>query len=345
LAESKLTIYQWETNSVCSNYRLIFPGNAIGRFDGVEVKLLKNFGQVEFSEILENGDIFIIQRMFMMNNLDQIIFALRKKGVSVIYEIDDNLLTLDPNSRFASTAPKDYAKKIKDCIKACEFVQCSTSPLAAVISKFHPNVMTLENQLEYAPEFIEKIVGQKVIVGYAAGQDHNLDWAIVQDAYNAVIADLYSLGIQVETWIIGDKAIFDSINSDCKKLIPMMNREEYLRVLSQIDISIMPLKNSAFNKCKSDVKYLESASQGTPVLASRLVYGKTIIDGQTGLLFSDAQEFYAQLTRLITDRSLARHIAVQAHEYVRKNRLIDQHAHRWLSTYQAWRNRGNTKAR
>jgi glycosyltransferase involved in cell wall biosynthesis len=80
---------------------------------------------------------------------------------------------------------------------------------------------------------------------------------------------------------------------------------------------------------------------GTPVVASNNVYGRTIKDDSTGLLFHNTAEFSRQLTRLVVDRSTADRIARAAHMYVRANRLIEQHASRWASTYSDWYDRRN----
>jgi glycosyltransferase involved in cell wall biosynthesis len=72
------------------------------------------------------------------------------------------------------------------------------------------------------------------------------------------------------------------------------------------------------------------------VLASNLVYGRTIVDGRTGVLFRSAEEFSAQMIRLVTDRPFARSLAREAHRYVSEHRLIHQHVAKWASVYREW---------
>jgi glycosyltransferase involved in cell wall biosynthesis len=158
----------------------------------------------------------------------------------------------------------------------------------------------------------------------------------VRDAYNRTVADLSSQGVEIETWIVGDPQIFTSVTSPRKRLLPIMPRDVYLGFLTHVDVSIIPLKDCAFNESKSDVKYLESAAMGTPVIASNIVYGRTIIDGESGLLFRNSEEFASQLRRLVTDKTFALRVAKAAHTYVKENRVIDQHAAKWASTYLDW---------
>jgi glycosyltransferase involved in cell wall biosynthesis len=332
----KLKVYQLEANEVCASYRLIFPGNALNRLTDVQVTLLRDFAQREYDEVLREADLFVIQRMAMVPDLAELIADLNRRDILAVYEIDDDLLHLDPASRQAAVNPADYAAQIERCIRACQCVQCATKSLAASLAAIHPEVAVLENQLEDVPPFSAKPPRETVIVGYAAGADHGHDWPVVRDAYNRTCAALATRGTLIETWIIGDPQIFESIESPRKRLLPLLPRPEYMKFLGAIDLSIMPLKDSVFNRSKSDIKYLESAAMGTPVLASDLVYGQTISNGDTGLVFRNADEFASGLEQLVRDRPFAQSLARAAHAYASENRLVDHHAPRWAAVYKDW---------
>ena len=337
MTQRKLKVYQLESNAVCAPYRLIYPGNALTRLTDIQVTLLRDVGQREYDEVLREADLFVIQRMELVPDLADLIEELNRRGIIVVYDIDDDLPHLDPASRQATLNPGNYAPRIESCIRACQCVQCATEELAGSLAGIHPEVAVLENQLDHVPPLVENPVQRQVtVVGYAAGSDHGHDWPLVRDAYNRALAELARRGREIETWIVGDQGIFDSVASARKRLLPLLPRDEYMKFLGAIDISIMPLKESAFNRSKSDIKYLESAAMGTPVLGSDLVYGRTISDGETGLVFRSAEEFASQLTRLVGDRPFQRRIADAAYRYVKSNRLIDQHAARWASVYKGW---------
>ncbi|SRR6266567_5488414 len=336
MTPKRLKIYQLESNTVCSPYRLVYPGDALNRLTDIEVKLFPDFGQKQCDELLQEADIFIIQRMVMVDHLGELIAALNRRGIIVVYDIDDDLMHLEPGSRQAALNPPDYAARVEKCIRACQAVQCATPALAVSLAGVHSEIVVLENQLGGVPAFGEKAANPIPIVAYAAGTDHAPDWATVKDAYNRTIAELESKGRPVESWIVGDAAIFNSVASPRKRFFPVLAREEYLGLLARADVSIIPLKDVVFNESKSDVKFLESASVGTPVLASKMVYARTIDHGRNGLLFGSADDFGVQLTRLVTEQPLAHGIAREAHRYVSKHRLIDQHVSAWESVYKKW---------
>ncbi len=47
----------------------------------------------------------------------------------------------------------------------------------------------------------------------------------------------------------------------------------------------MPLLDNPFNRCKSDLKFIEAASHRVTAIASPTAYADTIVDGQTGIIF------------------------------------------------------------
>ncbi|MDD6127293.1 MAG: glycosyltransferase, partial [Veillonellaceae bacterium] len=85
-----------------------------------------------------------------------------------------------------------------------------------------------------------------------------------------------------------------------------------------------------------DLKFIESAGHGAVVLASPTVYERTVVDGCTGCIYHNPEEFSEKLARLIEDAPYRHAIADAAYGYVRKHRLLSQHymerirAYSWL---------------
>ena len=337
MASAPLHIYQLVTNPVCSPYRLEIPGKALNDCEGIKVTLLTCFGQAEYKKVIHEADIIILQRLHMEPQTHQVLDGFKQAGKLIVYEIDDDLIHLNPESRYAKQAPKGYGQSIEACIRACHAVQCSTSQLAERIKAFHTEVAVLPNQLDQVAPFIEKSQrGGPVIVGYAAGQDHYLDWLTIGAEYNRTVAEMESGGVKMETWIIGDQEIYESLSTANKRFFPLLSRMDYMQFLRNLNISLCPLADNFFNQAKSDVKYLESAASSSAVLASRVVYGDTVTHGETGALFSNAQEFGQQLRRLVKEPQYASQMAVNAHQSVAATRLIRQHVNEWVEVYRDW---------
>ena len=84
----------------------------------------------------------------------------------------------------------------------------------------------------------------------------------------------------------------------------------------------MPLADNLFNRAKSDLKFIEAAAARVVPLASTVVYGDSIEDGKTGVLFRDIDELRDRLLRLVVMPDLTRDIGDAARAYVAENRMI-----------------------
>ena len=194
-------------------------------------------------------------------------------------------------------------------------------PNIDVIRAINPAVSVFENQIEtLEPLTISETGKRPLIIGYGAGLHHDLDWGTVSDSYNKVCDSLNGSGVNFETWIFGSEAVFNSIRGENKRLFPMVLLETYYSVLRYIDVSLMPLRDTHFNRSKSDIKFLEAASHGSACLASNVVYEKTITSSETGFIYSSPQAFQDQLEALATDSALRNRIIVNAYEYVQTHR-------------------------
>jgi glycosyltransferase involved in cell wall biosynthesis len=95
-----------------------------------------------------------------------------------------------------------------------------------------------------------------------------------------------------------------------------------MRMLGEADLAFMPLADTAFNRAKSDLKFIEAGACRVAALASPVVYGDVIEDGKTGLLFRDARELRAALLRLLADPEATRGLGDAARGYVASQRML-----------------------
>ncbi len=84
----------------------------------------------------------------------------------------------------------------------------------------------------------------------------------------------------------------------------------------------MPLRDTLFNRCKSDLKYIEAAPHRAVALAAPTAYGDSIENGVNGLLFDDPETLHAQLLALVANQAAARDIAERARQDVAEHRML-----------------------
>jgi hypothetical protein len=165
------------------------------------------------------------------------------------------------------------------------------------------------------------------------------DWRPFVPALNRVAA---MAGARLQFKVVADREFFDALETPNKSFAPLCDYQTYNDILSRCDVSFMPLTDNAFNRCKSDLKYLEAAACRVTPLASAVVYGDTIEDGRTGLLFADADGLQRQLLRLLSDTGLGRSLGDSARSYVMRHRMLAYQVARRADWYKSLWNRRET---
>ncbi len=216
----------------------------------------------------------------------------------------------------------------------CHGVQCSTKPLADAFLTHNSEVALFENQLMRMPAPALK-PKDSIRVFFGALNRKNA-WEPLIDVYNKVIAD----HPEIEPVILFDKEFFEAIESPNKKFSPLVKYDEYIRIISSCDVVLTPLDGSVFNRYKSDIKFLEAGSGGAAMIASPTVYADTIVHEHNGLIADTPEEWGQGFRRLIEDKALREKLGRNAKNYVARNRMLMQHAHKRLEWYQhLWNNR------
>ena len=93
------------------------------------------------------------------------------------------------------------------------------------------------------------------------------------------------------------------------------------------------LLDTEWNRCRSDVKWLEYAGHRVASLCADLQPYADVRDGETGLLYHHPDQLAAHLDMLLGDEALRRRIADRASEEARTERLERRHAPDRLAFY------------
>ncbi len=121
--------------------------------------------------------------------------------------------------------------------------------------------------------------------------------------------------------------LFRDMPKERKRRIRPGSIEDYYSFLETIDIGLAPLNETAFNRSRSDVKFLEYAVSGVVAVVQELApYREAVQDGKTGFFFRNQDDLISILDKLVGDRDLMSRMAKEARAYVIKERLQRNHA-------------------
>jgi glycosyltransferase involved in cell wall biosynthesis/SAM-dependent methyltransferase len=233
--------------------------------------------------------------------------TLLREGWMIVTEFDDH-----PDFFRSEAAPGEYT------YAGAHAVQTSTPALAEVLRERNPEVRVFPNAIRSLPDIRNFADAASTTVFFGA-LNRQQDWYALIPAINDVAS---RVGERLKFCVVHDHGFFEALDTPFKTFTPTCDYDTYMNLLGGCEISLMPLEDTAFNRAKSDLKFIEAAACRVAALASDVVYGDSIEDGQTGLIFRDVEEFRIRLLRLIVMPELARAIGDAARAYVENERML-----------------------
>ena len=330
----KLLLFIENTGAV-AQIRLLSPFNHLkqaGRldFDLFVMDKPQSFEYDRFDEY----EAIIFQRTSTPETVELMMQA-KRRGLKVIYDIDDNLLQLpESHPLYAQFSDAAVSAAIKAHLEMADLVTVSTGVLWSALAEYAPNRAVLRNEIDLAifPPALAKSE-QVVTIGYAAGLSHEADMQQVLPALERLLEE-YGPALEMIFFWLAPEQLRSHPQVEHLGGFPLL--QDYAAKLRQasIDIGLAPLIESPFNGAKSDVKYLEYSSQAIAGVYSRVLPYSSIVDGETGLLVDvgDSGQWYEQIKFLIDNREERRHMASSALLDVTKHRTVETLAQAWMAT-------------
>jgi hypothetical protein len=235
--------------------------------------------------------------------------ALLKKDYVIVSEFDDH-----PN--FLEERGVNLDELLS--FTAVHAVQTSTPDLAEFLKQQNPEIGLFKNGIFELPK-PDNFQNPDQLTLFFAALNRTDDWAPLIGPLNEVAR---AVGPRLKFHVMYDQAFFEALQTPHKEFSPMTDYAAYMQALSRAEIAFMPLADTPFNRAKSDLKFIEAGACRATALASHVVYGATIQDGQTGVLFRDAGELRGALLRLLAYPEATRRMADAARAYVSAERML-----------------------
>ena len=265
---------------------------------------------------LFNYDVVIFYRS-LTSDYSSLISRLQSKGKKVGFYIDD--LLWDSNFSFAY-APH-YKQRVQQFFTLADFCLFTSEYLSKYCPKGKPLLFRKAGILErrFKPKPQPRSGNFKILIS----KDH------VIPAFKDFVTSLFTQclvkePVDVYYFSQGEKLYPDHIGRFTFHKISRLPFNKYLEKITEInpDLSLMPLPDDEFHRCKCYPKYLESGVTGSCLLASDIPpYNKIIKDGVNGLLATD-QQFASKLKWAIEHRDSVTNIGHNNTKDVQENHLL-----------------------
>jgi SAM-dependent methyltransferase len=270
--------------------------------------------------------VFIMHRPALFGAEGQrLINSMIDKGWLVITEFDDH-----PDFMPGLDSPALVS------FRGVHAVQTTTPELAGLLRQRNPELALFPNAVAELPD-IRNFTDPRVLTVFFGALNREADWRHLMGAINAVIA---RAGDRLRFRVVHDEGFFQALETPNKTFTPLCDYDTYMDLLGTSEISLMPLDDNAFNRAKSDLKFIEAGACRVAALASSVVYRDSIAHGETGLIFNDPDEFHRHFLRLTAIPDLALQLGDNARRMVRRHRMLaDQVAPRIAWYRDLWERR------
>lgn len=271
---------------------------------------LKKRGDIWFSKMSDNDGI-------------DAIYGSHKEftGAKFVLDLDD-----DPdhvNHDHPDLKALDERKEMRiRMVKMADHVVCSTkeiqdsikhlNPYSTVIpNAINPKIWNFKNQIKK---------DKKIRIGWISSGSHFSDVPIIQPVMDRILLKYPNVEFHFAgmTWDeTKEDGYYHHVGVRAYKDFPKWYSEQ------GYDIAIAPLKDTQFNRAKSNIKWMEAAMLEIPIVASDVEPYKSIKHGRDGFLASSTEQWVKYLSLLIENEEKRREIGKNAKESVLKDWHID----------------------
>lgn len=317
-------------------YRSHSPGQAMSAQTDVHVVNLLSTHPLR-DQLFEGADVVVLN-MLCDPDLLPLIADRARRQQPTIFELNDDIAALSAHSPTASFYRNpEHQLLFRMTAKACSAVQFSSRELQQLYGRFAAKSAIFENQLscDLLPPSEHHEHPAPLVLGWGGSAGHFDDLAAIAGPLtqwlNSQDGVVLHLMCNDQLW-----SLFDALPASKKRHFSPGSIEEYHRFLAGIDIGLAPLLDSDFNRCRSDVKFLEYAVHGVvPLLQNVAAYRHSIENERTGLYFDSTQELLSALERLLANPELRIKMGQATQRQVTERRTEREQAPRRLAFYRS----------
>jgi glycosyltransferase involved in cell wall biosynthesis len=333
----------------CGTYRMILPANAVQKVrPDWSVELYKP-GTVKVASDQQGRaiglkgmadpdkiDVLVMQRIGTRATLGFTDWA-RDHGIATVIDADDAMWCIDKNNAaYRSWNNQQMNWKFLDQATERADLVTVTSPHLAKRYGKHGRVEIISNYLPAEVFDYERVVRNDDItaVGWTGFvSTHPRDLNVVGDAMRRITEDTEAVAR-----VIGDGRGAAKVwgVKTMEQIDPQPLGPAYFTALSTLNVGLVPLEDSNFNRGKSWLKALEFSAMGVPVVASPTVENLRLArEGGVPLLFATTpDEWYENIRWLVEHPYKREQQGEAARAAVQKNFTMESVGERWAAAWE-----------
>lgn len=304
-------------------HRVFIPLSAMPE---IEVTFTNGIGENSPIKSFKGFHVVMVNRMFPANLLSEVLRQRIKYGFRLVVDMDDHWELDASHALYQHYKKHNLSTYILHAITVADAVSVTHERLAEAVYPYCKNVHVLPNAIDGKhPQFnILHEPGAKTRLFWAGGITHGKDLEILRGPIRRINADkylkervmmvmgghqkgypdwdrmasVYTNGLQIPGCILDGKPV-----------------HEYYSLYKFADVCMVPLVATRFNSYKSNLKILEAANLGLPVIVSNVHPYKGFPDELVN--YVDTQpDWYRHVRRLVRDPTFAAQQGAALKDYV-----------------------------
>ena len=324
-----MKILGWGNDTGAKYWRLVDP-----------FKYLRKLGHKAFvsdeeitKKACEWADIFVVSSVVNKDAIALLYEYQQTKGKKIVVDCDD-YFQLNNDSPFQiEHEVSDASAVIKRTMEIADLVTVSTNRLAFHVKNINKNVVVLPNYMDMERWDLPKLhnTSDTIRIGWAGSLTHLNDLKSIVEPLKAICKEFP----QVRLIFIGEQRIADELEGcsvECMLGVPFDVWPTRLNGL-QLDIGLAPLLPTEFNRCKTNIKFLEYAIAEVPGVYSNVVYEHRDFDPKFGLVADKPDQWYRSIKHLIVYPERRKEIASGSYSLVKRKYDLEKNIHKWQETY------------
>lgn len=337
-------------------YRQIQPYTWMDRYykNRVSVRFIQSAITFNASELFKDLHFVMLQGIHtgLPHLYSKIMDACAKLNIKVIYDIDDLDFKVSPNNPvYAQFVEKKLDEMVINCLKTATLVTTTTRKLANECREYNRNVYVFPNAMDYDYWYWNYPKKQDgwVRIGVITGSSHTHDmlkiqgigkWIIeefpntkfVLGGYDSRCGSSIKDGMKYINYWEGKGNVWKDyisilLGKDYDKnrveILKTQPIDIYPKLYSDLDVSLIPLKDNRFNASKSQLKIIESSVRSIPIVCSDTRSYEDIVSGVNGLMARSIPEWKSQIRRLVESEELRKQLGTRLHDDLIKTHDIN----------------------
>lgn len=314
--------------SPCGSIRLVQPFDVVAA--GASDLLVEHCdGRSVFQRA---ADVLVCQRhaVATVAEADRLIEHCRRTGMRLVYDLDDDLLSI-PDDHPEAAPLRALAAVVLRLVLAADRVWVATPALAARLAGVRPDAEVVPNALDdrlWQPPTPRRADGQVRIV-YMGTATHDGELGFLTPVA-AALRRRYGDRVRFEVVGVTARALpagferrlpdGDAANASYPGFVEWFGRQRW-------EIAVSPLVDGPFNRCKSAIKLMDYAALGLPIVASRHPEYEAAFGNDHGvrLVENDEAAWIDALSKLIDDAGARERAGRLAREQCRARHTLARH--------------------